>query len=87
MDIIFDPAKNRANFEKHGLDFIDVVHLDWENALVKEDGRHDYGEIRIKAFLEKDEKFYVVVFTLRNEKIRVISFRRARPKERGYFEQ
>lgn len=32
MKITYDPAKNAANIEKHGLSFDDAVHLEWGSA-------------------------------------------------------
>lgn len=88
MKIEFDPAKNTKNIEDHGLDFNDVFSLDWDNATVREDSRKDYGETRYRAFVYgQDNKPYSVAFTLRDGVVRVISFRRAREKERRLYEQ
>ena len=63
MHIEFDPDKNLKNEREHGLCFEGVHRLDWDNALYTVDGRKDYGEERIQAFVrDKDNKAYVVVF-------------------------
>ncbi len=46
----------------------------------------DYGEERLQALIEGfDAKLYVVVFTMRGDVLWVISFRRARERERGNY--
>ncbi len=87
IEIEYDPEKNEANKSCHGLAFEDVYKLDWNNALYKVDGRKDYGERRFQTFVrDEDGKPFVVVFTLRNDRLRIISFRRAREKERKKFD-
>ena len=87
IEIEFDPEKNTRNQAEHGLRFEKVQHLDWDNALVIEDDRQDYGETRYRAFVYgKDDKPYGVAFTLRDNIVRVISFRRAREKERRLYD-
>lgn len=88
MKIEFDPQKNAANFEKHGLRFEDAeILLDWDTAIFKNDLRKDYGEVRTNAFVTGwDGKPYNVVLTRRKNTIRLISFRRAGERERKYYE-
>lgn len=86
MKIEFDPAKNDSNFEKHGLRFEAVADLDWDTAIFKTDDRKNYSETRINTFvMGVDGKPYNVVFTPRGNAMRIISFRRARPRERKYY--
>ena len=87
LEIEFDPDKDKSNMAEHGLRFESVQHLDWDNALVVEDDRQDYGEIRYRAFVYgEDNKPYGVAFTLRGDLVRVISFRRAHEKERRLYD-
>ena len=65
MRIEFDPAKEEANIQKHGLSFVDIPALDWANAIIIEDTRKDYGEKRIAAFLYGNGSHYNVVYTER----------------------
>lgn len=44
MKIVYDPLKNTANIEKHGLSFEDAVYLEWDRAYTFVDDRYDYGE-------------------------------------------
>ncbi len=87
MQIGYDPQKNQKNIRERGLPFDNVVFLDWEQALIRVDDRKDYGEVRYNAFaIGEDGKAYSVTFTLRGDVVWIISFRRARDKERRLYE-
>ncbi|MBF0339993.1 MAG: BrnT family toxin [Magnetococcales bacterium] len=81
MKITYDPAKETTNREKHGFSLAEAVHLDWDNALIWEDTRHDYGETRQVALAVLGTRVHVVVFVDRTDGRRIISFRRANVKE------
>ena len=86
MKLGYDPQKNAWNIRERGLSFDDVALLDWTTAAIREDQRKDYGERRFQALVEGDEgKPYVVVFTMRGETMWIISFRRARGRERKNY--
>jgi len=86
MRLGYDPTKNAWNIRERGLSFDDVVLLDWATAVVRQDRRKDYGEDRFQALVEgPDSKPYVVVFTMRGETTWIISFRRARDRERRTY--
>lgn len=73
VKIEFDPKKNTTNKTKHGLCFKDIHHLDWDTALVIEDERFDYGEVRYRAFVcDMDGIPYSVAFTLRQNAMRIL---------------
>jgi uncharacterized protein len=83
MKLGYDPRKNAWNIRERGLPFGDVATLDWDNASVWQDTRRDYGEERYLALADGlDGKLYAVVFATRQDTTWVISFRRAREKER-----
>jgi uncharacterized protein len=77
---IYDPAKDAKNQAEHGLSFAQFVGFD-AAPLVLIDDRSDYGEERFRSFGMIDGKAYCVVFTMRGETMRLISFRRAHSKE------
>ena len=81
MDFDWDERKRASNLEKHGLDFADVAFLAWEMARVLIDDRQDYGEVRYRAMGLFKGRLHFVAFTLRGDKIRLISFRKANEKE------
>jgi uncharacterized DUF497 family protein len=85
--IEWDEAKRLETLTERGLDFADLVRFDHANALVVEDTRFDYGEVRYQALGMLDGKLVMVVYTPRGENRRIISLRRAKPKERKIYDQ
>ena len=87
-DPAYDPGKGAWNIRERGPSFADVATLDWASAVVRRDTRRDYGEIRYQALVDGvDGKPYVVVFTMREDTMWVISFRRAHKRERQTYGQ
>jgi uncharacterized DUF497 family protein len=81
MDITFDPAKNAANIAKHGLSLAEAAEFEMATAVVSVDTRYDYGETRYRAFGRVDGEARCLAFTVRDDDVRVISYRRAHEKE------
>ena len=81
LELEWDETKRRANIEKHGLDFEDARHLDWDNATYIEDKRFPYSEPRYWAFVFGNRRLHLVAFCRRGAKVRIISFRKANRKE------
>lgn len=79
MEIEFDPAKNRLNLAKHGVDLGCAGELDIRGVFA--DDRQDYGEPRFLAFGLISGVPHCLVFTVRGDKVRAISLRRAHRKE------
>jgi uncharacterized DUF497 family protein len=77
----WDEAKRKANFSKHGVDFAAVEFFVWEEALVIEDRRIDYGEPRFLAFGPIGERLHCVTFSVRGENVQMISLRKANSRE------
>jgi len=79
----WDPEKERINTTKHKVDFRAASRI-WEGIVLQSmDDRRDYGEIRIQALGEVDGRLMVVVFTWRGTTRRIISARKANPREQG----
>jgi hypothetical protein len=81
MEISFDPAKNVKNIRDHGLSFEQVAEFDFQGATFLIDDRQDYGEIRYIAVGYLDNRLHILCFTETLTGIRVISFRKANPRE------
>ena len=84
----WDDAKNRRNIEIHGIDFetaalvfSDPERIEWYDAA------HSINEDRYITIGAIDEKTYVVtvVYTERNEAIRIISARYGTERERKAY--
>lgn len=80
-DYAWDPAKAVVNWEKHGVDFASAVDFEWDKALGWIDDRNAYGEIREIAVAPIHGRLHVMVFTQRGQHIRIISLRKANPRE------
>lgn len=87
MAIEFDPAKDAANIEIHGISLAMADRLLAGFTVEWVDDRSDYGETRIIALGEIDGLEFVCVYTMRSEKHRPISLRRAKRKERDVYRQ
>ena len=88
----WDEEKRDLNVEKHGLDFIDAVHVfDDPDRVERRDERKNYDEVRLqtigKISVGDMTPIVLVVHTDRKEKIRIISARVAHSKERRIYEE
>ena len=83
----WDNKKNRANVAKHGIDFTRAVGVFSDPAAVSVPSSHRLGEQRYLMVGELDGALITVVYTLRGNKIRIISSRRARRSERKRYGQ
>ena len=84
----WDEEKAAANVAKHGIrfDYAARVFLD-PHRIEMPDDREEYGEVRYKTIGMVDNRVLVVVYTIRNGNIRLISARRAeRYEQRQYHE-
>ena len=73
MEIEFDPAKDTANIEKHGVSLARAVDLEIISRVKDE----RYDEDRRRAYGLIDGAAYCLAFTVRNGRVRAISLRRA----------
>jgi uncharacterized protein len=82
MAFTFDPEKSARNVADRGLSFDLVERLEWEAAIVVEDTRRDYGEIRLKVLALLEGRLYAAVVTPRGEDLRVIEVERYGKEDR-----
>lgn len=82
----WDDAKAAANHANHGVEFVaarkvfqDPFALDWL------DDREDYGEVRYATIGMAADRLLYVAYTMRGERIRIISARGAEPHERRAY--
>lgn len=87
--IVFDPAKDVENKEKHGLS-LELAPLLFEGPFIEEeDRRYAYGETRLVAtgpIAEFGGRICVVVYTWRGGVRRIINFRKANDREAGEYQ-
>lgn len=86
MEFEFDLEKSQLNFEKHGIDFRRAQAL-WDDprALVVE--ARSIDEVRFAMVARLGNKTWTCIFTIRNDRIRIISTRRARDEEKERYDQ
>ena len=91
MDFEWDNQKNTTNIAKHGIDFEFAKEIFSDIWISKPDNLKDYGESRFIAIGCLEEFVILAVYTLRGQKIRLISVRLANKEERriyyGYIER
>ena len=81
----FDKRKSKSNKAKHGIDFVQAQML-WED-----EDRYIFpaatlDEERFVMVSKLEEKFWSAIYTIRGEKTRIISVRRARKEEEALYE-
>jgi uncharacterized DUF497 family protein len=84
----WDEAKNRANLQKHGLDFADAEEMFRAGFFYEPDTREDYGEKRWIGLGMARGRIAHVVFVERGaDTIRLISLRKASRRECEEYEK
>ncbi|MBX7132766.1 MAG: BrnT family toxin [Fimbriimonadaceae bacterium] len=85
----WDPAKDEANQAKHGVSFKEASEVFGDPlALTVPDPDHSIGEARFVTMgLSGNGSTLVVVHTDREDRIRIISARKAHPDERRHYER
>ena len=85
MNFEYDESKSLSNKQKHGIDFEEAKLL-WDDDRMVELSASYEDEKRFINIGKINAKFYTIITTLRNEKIRIISARRSRKKEIEIYE-
>ena len=87
MKVICDAAKDAINKEKHGVSLTDAALIDWDDALIWQDMRSNYGETRMIALAPIGERLYCAVYVGRGDNRRIINLRKANQRGFDYYEQ
>ena len=85
MKFEFYPEKSEANKAKHGLDFVEGQAL-WEDPDRLQLPARTQGEPRLMLIGRIDDKHWSAIFTIRDDRTRLISIRRSRTKEVEQYE-
>jgi uncharacterized DUF497 family protein len=84
----WDAAKARRNLEEHGVDFADAVSaLEDELALTVGDTHSVTEERFVTLGTDALGRLLVVVYSWRDERLRLISARKATGRERRQYEE
>ena len=81
----WDERKRRENAEKHDIDFTAIYDFQWDDAVYNSNDAH--GEERWVATNYIGNRLYTVVYTWRGDVRRIISLRKASPKEMRDYAQ
>jgi len=85
MEFEFDPAKSAVNKDKHGIDFLEAQALWKDGKLVEAPSLYE-SEERTIAVGMIEGKHWSAIYTLRADRVRLISVRRSREREVKYYE-
>ncbi len=85
MGVEWDEAKRQSNLSKHKIDFIDAAKIFVNPILERADDRENYGEERFICIGEFEAKYFVVIYTWRDENRRIISAWRAGQDEQEEY--
>jgi len=87
VEFEWDARKAAANLKKHGVDFADAALVLYDDRALTAQDLGDYGEGRLASVgLDPLGRILVVVYTWREQRVRIISARSATPAERKRYE-
>ena len=88
MRILWAPLKAESNLRKHKIRFSDAEPVFFDPiAVTREDVQAEEEQRFVTIGRDSLDRILVVVYTYREEEIRIISARRATPKERRCYEE
>ncbi len=88
MEIIWDPKKAESNFHNHKVRFADAETVLFDPMALTIADKYVEGEKRFVTLgLDAMGRLIVLVYTYRDDNIRLVSARKARPSEREYYEK
>lgn len=86
MKFEFDEKKSSANKAKHGIDFREAQAL-WNDVdLLEIPAKNVQDEDRYLLIGKIEKQYWSAIITYRDDAVRIISVRRSREKEIGYYE-
>lgn len=85
MQFEFDPEKSASNRIKHGIDFV-VAQALWDDPMLLVAPARSTDEERYLAVGLIGDRHWSAIYTVRGDHIRLISVRRSREMEIGYYE-
>ena len=87
MQFEWDEAKSEACFRNRGFDFAYAAFAFADpDRMVRQDSRYSYGEDRYQLIGRIEGRLFVLVYTPRNEVMRIISARKANQREVKLYE-
>ncbi len=84
MNFEYDSNKSLINKQKHGIDFDEAQSL-WSDARRIEVEARTVGELRKLLIAEHNGDVWSAIFTLRKDRVRIISVRKSRKNEKEIY--
>ena len=85
MEIEYDERKRELTLRTRGLDFANAETIFDGTEFTWIDDRRDYGEPRYNTFGTLEGRLVTLTWTVRQEKRRIISMRKANDREQAYY--
>ena len=86
MKFEWDPKKAEANRRKHGIEFLDAVIVFDDDRAVTLLDEHPREERYVTFGMDAQGRVLAVSYAVRGDTVRVISARKATPRERAQYE-
>jgi uncharacterized DUF497 family protein len=87
MNFEWDEDKSNACFRLRGFDFVYAAFaFADQDRMTRQDNRFSYGEDRYELIGRIEDRLYVLIYTPRNDGIRIISARKANLREVERYE-
>jgi uncharacterized DUF497 family protein len=88
MEFEWDSEKSDRCFAERGFDFDYAAQAFFDpDRILKKDNRYDYGEHRYQLISKIQERVFVIIFTPREDIIRIISARKGNQREVKQYEK
>ena len=88
MKFEWDETKSEACFQSRGFDFAYAAYAFADpHRIIRQDTRYSYGEDRYQLTGSIEGRLFVLVYTPRNDVIRIISARKANQREVKQYEK
>jgi uncharacterized protein len=87
LEFEWDEEKRQSNLNKHGVDLIEAGQIFAGYTVEFADNRYNYSEDRFIAIGQSKGQILTVVYTVRDEVIRLISARKATKNETRIYYQ
>lgn len=87
MQFEWDDGKSELCFRERGFDFAYAAQAFFDtNRIIRPDDRHSYGEERYQLMGKIEHRLFVIVYTPREQAMRIISARKANQREMTHYE-
>ncbi|WP_413893986.1 BrnT family toxin [Candidatus Skiveiella danica] len=87
MQFEWDDSKSELCFRQRGFDFAYAAQAFFDPMrIIRPDDRHSYGEERYQLMGKIEQRLFVIVYTPRQQAMRIISARKANQREMTHYE-